>query len=133
MHPRLHVRLPYLDQPNFNLLFGPLQAPCHRTQGNWLEAIDQDRPPVEPHLLQDAVLRPGSQGDVEDPGTDINKSSLSHHSLEEKSCIEIHTQRSEGLDDQTPVLRHGVVFRHGAIVTLGVMVNLLQLEPSSGL
>ena len=69
----------YADEKYFDLFFRPMTASSERGQGDGLDSVQEDGPPVEPHGFEDPVSRPSPEGDVEDLLCNVDKPGVTQH------------------------------------------------------
>lgn len=128
----ISIRPSHVHEEHLDLLAAPFQAPGERAQGDGLDAQEQDLAPVHADGLENAVLGPGADRDVEHAHGDVDEAGLAHLLLEREDGCEVDVERGEAVVDVPPELGHGVVLCHAAVVGLGVVVYLLHLVPAPG-
>lgn len=131
MHLPLHIRLPHIHKPNLNLLPTPPQTPRHGPQRNGLQPIDQDGAPIQADHFQHFVARPCADGDVEEARRDVGEARFAHHVCQQQRGVEVDAEARERCDDVAPEFGDFPCGWHGAVVAVGVVVDFLELEPTS--
>ena len=111
------VGLPDLDEEHLDLLAVPAEAPRQGPQGNGLQAVEQDGAPVEADGLEDLVLGPGADGDVEDALGDVCEAGAAHGvgELGVGDGVEVDAQGGEAVGYVLPEAGDGVVGGHLAV------------------
>lgn len=91
-------------------------------------------PPVLADHFEVGVLGPRPYWHVEDALVNILIPGVAHHFGNLAACarVEIHAETLQTFVDETPVLRDGVVWRHGIVGRDGVVPDFLRFNPSTG-